>query len=1104
MQSLLVVGSVGSGAGVVAGSLARCGYFLGRDARRPAPGAAAGAYECAAVRAINETLLVDAAPPFPPLPEGRLWLARLPRHARIAPRRDVGEAMRELVAHGAFCLRDPRFAYTLPAWRRYVGDAVTVCVFRDPARSVRTMREACARDAELARLAIDDEHLLALWTDSYRRVLDEHAGEGRWLFVHYEQLFTRAGCERLGAFVGAELDEGFPDPYLSRDAGDERVTDAARAAYAELCARANYDADAEASERTSATAAARGGPDVATIVPVRDADVQHVPRMLADLAAQRGVVHEVVLVDQTIHGLRATTTAAPDGLVVRALRERSPSRGRAFRRALAVTDAPYVAWHEPAARPFPSRLARQAELLAAHPDVDLVTSDLFLADGDDPYAERVAFDPHAAAPPPFWRSGTLLRRDALAAIDETCFVPAELALYRALREAGRTLHQSEAYTWVERAVAEERRADARQDAELLRLAATPHEGPPEVTVLLACHDRSDVIQECLEGFARQCVPRGTFELVVIDDGSTDGTREMVESLVLPVPLRLFTQDNAGACAARNRGLPHARGRLVLFVNDDTIPFPDTVRRHLEAHAELDDERAIVLGTFEQSSEACENALVRMLERTDFVFGYGGFQPDDVLAGVHFYTCNISVPRAAVQALGGFDESFPLYAEDTDYGVRLQALGYRIHFRPEARSIHRHVPRFEGVRWRQRVVALAHVRLFRKHPALLNDGWARMTAESIRGRLDKTGRYLPEFEAAGRTLADVDLARLERLGGDYAELARELEDRLVDVFPRINNLWWLLGFQGGFGELRVSGFPELLASSPFEPAELRTSAALVHCDPAPTPRWTRAAERWLAQRGTPGDAAGADERLVLWADPERGPELETVGKLLAPILRRARRAGRAGVVAVVAPELEETARVRLFASMRAWLPTGSVHDAQDRELADLASTPELVLAEPDFDVPEPRAIAKAAAHRLVVWPGWDDPEELGALVEALAPLLDRRDACLVALHDAETDGDATIGLVALEGSFQDRHGDGATLQVLLTSAPRTTYEWMELALAVDACLCAPTADLDHAERLEELGVARLVNRDGVRRWLAQMDDRTGLDVPVLELAERSHA
>jgi glycosyltransferase involved in cell wall biosynthesis len=222
-----------------------------------------------------------------------------------------------------------------------------------------------------------------------------------------------------------------------------------------------------------------------------------------------------------------------------------------------------------------------------------------------------------------------------------------------------------------------RRASVREDVDLLDAREAIHEGDPEVSVVLATHDRLPVLLECLESLCRQALPRGGFEILVMDDGSTDGTAEVLESLDLPVPWTWRRLPARGAAVARNAAIPLARGRLVLWVNDDTVALPGLLRRHLEAHARLRPHRTVVLGTFEQTPEARANALVRHLDASTEVFLDPTFRPGSVLDGQHLYTCNASMPIEAVREIGGFDETFPrCLGEDTDLGVRLERKGWR--------------------------------------------------------------------------------------------------------------------------------------------------------------------------------------------------------------------------------------------------------------------------------------------------------------------------------------------------------------------------------------------------------------------------------------------
>ncbi|TDJ69630.1 MAG: glycosyltransferase [Planctomycetota bacterium] len=1122
MRSLFVLGSGRSGASVVAGILDRHGLFRSAELCGPSAASPYGVFESPAVVAVNEALLAAVVPGEELLFENQRWLARLPEDVEVPSSPELDGAIRELVRRTS-CFKDPRFVWTLPVWRRQAGDAKMVCVFRSPEATAASMVEFCQGTRHLAQARIDRERAFEIWVAVHGRILRQLRREGEWLFLHLDQTFSGEGLDRLAAFAGGPVNRDFPVPELRRApparAARAAAPAAARELYAELCELAQHRPDPRRVHRT--TAAAETAPaEIAVVVPVLDADRPRVGALLLELAAQRGVRFEIVLVDQT-------TAGGLEAEGAHIVREPSPCRARAYRRALETTDAAWIAWQDPAVSPLPHRLARQARYLRRHPEVDLLTSGLVLRQADGSHGSPVAVDLSRDTPPAFWQSGVLVRRAALAGLGPTCFAPTELALYRALRTAGRTAHLAEALASVDGERFETRAPLARQDAELLDLAETPAEGEPQLTVLLACHERKDALMECLEGFSRQLLPPGTFELIVIDDGSTDGTAELARDLQLPVPYRFLEQEQAGAGAARNRGLPHVRGALVLFVNDDTIPFPDTVQRHLEAHRELADEQAVVLGTFEQPPEECAKNLTRLLERTSYVFAYIEFERERELEGKYFYTCNASLSTEAVRRVGGFDESFACYGEDTDYGVRLEELGYRLHFRPEARSIHRHACQFEGMRWRQRTVAQANARLFGKHPRILHEQHATLTAPWLTETLGRARDQVPALLAAARTLSAVDLASLERLGGSHARTAARLEQHFGELFGRLNNYWWSEGFVDNFRELGVSGFPEMLAARPIE-LEGLGPFVLLTADAGDLPMWPAAAEAWFAggcAHGTALDGA----TLAVWPGPE-GPPVAVVRRALAGIVARAGRRARpaaavpapcpadprpadpaAAVAAapaaavIVEADLRGVHRVRLFAAAQGWLPSGSAGDAEDRELATLATTPELELGAGSTGGPSPPwRLTTPAAWRLLAWPRWDSPQALRALALALTPLIGRDDICVVLRHEPERDGDLELGLTALRSASRDLHGDAAGLEVLLETSPEERDFWPRMAQALDAVLCLGADSSPHAARLAELDLPMLRGSEELARWLAEQAPRATFDISVHSTREPAHA
>ena len=655
---------------------------------------------------------------------------------------------------------------------------------------------ACQNEPIADRPSIDLADAYEIWIANYERILNHLSRRGNWHFMHLDQAFCPTGLDALEAFTGHTVNRQVAIPELRTDATSESAPERARAIYAELCQLANYVPE----EHAPSTGAA--SPEVALVVPVLDSHKPHLPRLLEELENQRGVRAQTILVDQTTEGGLVADNAD-------VIREPNPSRGLAYKRALEITEAPFIAWQDPAVTLFPHRLARQLPVLRDHATAHLCTSELALHDGQGRIVRQVAVDLSPHAPPPFWESGVLVRRSALAEIETATFAPAELELFDRLFLGGRTVHLDEALGTVCQRAFENRGLWVQQDAELVRIAQLPRVDHPKVSVLMASHNRKEALMECLEALSRQLLPRGTFEVIVIDDGSRDGTQELFRDMQLPVALRFIEQENAGAASARNRGLPFVQSELVLFINDDTILFQNTVRGHLEAHRELDSQRAIVLGTFEQPAEECEKTLTRLLEASTLVFGYHAFEKGADVGGVNFYTCNLSLPTEAVRAAGLFDEEFPMFGEDTDYGLRLENMGYRIHYREELRATHRHILPFESIERRQVAVGTAQIRLYEKHPRVMPERHLERTVPIMEERRAMTMGFAENVKRTLRNLGSLRITSLEREGCGANESAKKIGAYYLAHFLKMNVLLWESGFTSELKRRGLTDFKELL-------------------------------------------------------------------------------------------------------------------------------------------------------------------------------------------------------------------------------------------------------------------------------------------------------
>jgi glycosyltransferase involved in cell wall biosynthesis len=212
----------------------------------------------------------------------------------------------------------------------------------------------------------------------------------------------------------------------------------------------------------------------------------------------------------------------------------------------------------------------------------------------------------------------------------------------------------------------------------------PEPVDPFVSVVVPTYNRRASLQRLLEALGRQTYPADRFEVVVVDDGSTDGTAEMVRRLTLPYALRLLQPGHGGPSRARNLGVEAAGGTLVVFVDDDVVPVSALIAEHVASHREAPE--AVVIGPMSPPGDWPRPAWVRWHEE--------GLQEQyqAMLAGKYpcsprqFYTANVSLPRARFLDAGGFDAAFKRN-EDLELAYRLDAVGAAFVFNPRADVLH---------------------------------------------------------------------------------------------------------------------------------------------------------------------------------------------------------------------------------------------------------------------------------------------------------------------------------------------------------------------------------------------------------------------------------
>ena len=234
------MGSGRGGTSLLAGMIARVGYYAGDQLHPPRDANPKGFFEDVEINSINEELLREVTPG---LTDGQRWLAALPTDRRIPePDEQVKRRIAAQVSHSPFCLKDPRFCYTLDAWRPYVGDAVFLCVFRSPLATARSIIAEVGREDYLAplRAEMTEMRAVSIWSAMFRYLLERQADSGEWLFIHYEQLIDGSGISKLETALGTRVDGHLADRSLNRTSPKGRLRGEARGIYRELCERAGY------------------------------------------------------------------------------------------------------------------------------------------------------------------------------------------------------------------------------------------------------------------------------------------------------------------------------------------------------------------------------------------------------------------------------------------------------------------------------------------------------------------------------------------------------------------------------------------------------------------------------------------------------------------------------------------------------------------------------------------------------------------------------------------------------------------------------------------------------------------------------------------------
>lgn len=207
------------------------------------------------------------------------------------------------------------------------------------------------------------------------------------------------------------------------------------------------------------------------------------------------------------------------------------------------------------------------------------------------------------------------------------------------------------------------------------------------SVVIPTYNRKPILEKCLRALELQQfeidTPIAGYEVVVVDDGSTDETVDWLKTHAAELPhVRLILQNHQGAAAARNLGVEQAQGDTIIFIDSDLVVTASFLQAHatalMQGRKQLGHDR---LFTYGRVINTCnfDHPTSEPFKVTDFSAAY-------------FATGNVAIDRKWLEQAGLFDTQFQLYGwEDLELGVRLKNLGLTLIKCPEAVGYHWHPP-----------------------------------------------------------------------------------------------------------------------------------------------------------------------------------------------------------------------------------------------------------------------------------------------------------------------------------------------------------------------------------------------------------------------------
>lgn len=228
-----------------------------------------------------------------------------------------------------------------------------------------------------------------------------------------------------------------------------------------------------------------------------------------------------------------------------------------------------------------------------------------------------------------------------------------------------------------------------------------------ISVVIPAYNSEETIGLAIKGVLSQ-IEIGEFELIVVDDGSTDKTAQIIKSFSV---VKYIYQENAGPASARNRGAHAAEGDIIFFTDSDCIPSPDWIAKLLVYFCEP--EIAVVSGTYDLVDEG---SLLSKCIHQEIMYRHKQHMP---VYPKSFGSYNFSVRKKVFDEVGGFNQHYRTASgEDNDLSYKILKAGYRIYFANDARVQHHHTSSLKKYLREQFNHGFWRVKMYLNHPDMV--------------------------------------------------------------------------------------------------------------------------------------------------------------------------------------------------------------------------------------------------------------------------------------------------------------------------------------------------------------------------------------------------